>query len=107
MLSIFLSDLKVGIKSNLIKFANDINLSCEVDILAGRATLQEDLDRLNEQGNQTLVILHLEKYNPGLQNRLGSTWPWKGSGGQQARMSELCDDVGRKPMGCWAASTRA
>jgi len=53
-----------------------------VDTLEGRATLQEDLDRLEAWANRNLMkfnkdqckILHLGKYNPGVQHRLGSTW---------------------------------
>jgi len=49
--------------------------------LEGRATLQEDLNRLEESANKNLMkfnkdkckVLHLEKHNPGVQRRLGST----------------------------------
>ncbi|GAB0190497.1 mitochondrial enolase superfamily member 1 [Grus japonensis] len=47
-----------------------------------RATLQEDLDRLEEWANKNLMkfskdkckVLHLRKHNPAVQHRLGSTW---------------------------------
>ena len=64
-----------------VKFANDIKLSGEVDTSEGRATLQQDLDRLEEQANKNvrkfykdkLKVLHLGKHNPGARHRLGST----------------------------------
>jgi len=46
LFNIFRSDLDDGIKCTLMKFANDIKLSGEVDTSKGRATLQEDLNRL-------------------------------------------------------------
>jgi len=46
--SIFISHLDDGIKCTLMKFADDTKLSGEVDILEGRATLQEDLARLEK-----------------------------------------------------------
>ena len=81
LFNIFISDLDDGIKCTLMKFANDTKLSGEVDTLEGRATLQEDLDRLEEWANKNLMkfnkdkckVLHLGKHNPGVQHRLGST----------------------------------
>ncbi|GAB0177111.1 mitochondrial enolase superfamily member 1 [Grus japonensis] len=60
----------------------DTKQSEEVDILEGRATLQEDLDRLEEWANKNLMkfnkdkckVLHLGKHNPGVQHSLGSAW---------------------------------
>ncbi|GAB0187935.1 mitochondrial enolase superfamily member 1 [Grus japonensis] len=78
LFNIFISDLDDGIKCTLMKFADDTKLSGEVDTLEGRATLQEDLDRLEEWANKNLMkdnnILDLGKTNPGAQHRLGSTW---------------------------------
>ena len=48
LFSIFISDLDNGIKCTLIKFDNDLKLNGEADTLEGRATLQEELDRLEE-----------------------------------------------------------
>ncbi|GAB0184934.1 hypothetical protein GRJ2_000958700 [Grus japonensis] len=64
-----------------MKFSDDSKLSGEVDASEGRATLQEDLDRLEEWANKNLMkfnkdkckVLHLGKHNPGLQHRMGST----------------------------------
>jgi len=46
------------------------------------ATLQDDLDRLEEWAKKNLMkfskdkckVLHLRKHNPGVQHRLRSTW---------------------------------
>ncbi|GAB0182370.1 mitochondrial enolase superfamily member 1 [Grus japonensis] len=78
----FIKDLDDGIKCTLMKFADDTKLSGEVDTLEGRATLQEDLDRLEEWANKNLMkfnkdkckVLHVGKHNPAVQHRLGSTW---------------------------------
>ncbi|GAB0203189.1 hypothetical protein GRJ2_002784500 [Grus japonensis] len=75
-------DLDDGIKCTIMKFADDTKLSGEMDTSEGKATLQEDLDRLEEWANKNLMkfnkdkckVLHLEKHNPGVQHRLGSTW---------------------------------
>ncbi|KAM9591203.1 uncharacterized protein ACIBXB_006092 [Morphnus guianensis] len=77
----FISDLDDGIKCILMKFADDTKLNGEVDTLEGRATLQEDLDRLEEWVNKNFMkfskdkckVLHLGKHNPGVQHRLGPT----------------------------------
>ncbi|PKU37421.1 rna-directed dna polymerase from mobile element jockey-like [Limosa lapponica baueri] len=81
LFNIFISDLDDGIKCTLMNFADDTKLSGKVDTLEGRATLWEDLDRLEERANKNLMefnkdkckVLHLGKYNPGVQHRLGST----------------------------------
>ncbi|GAB0189355.1 hypothetical protein GRJ2_001400800 [Grus japonensis] len=76
------SDLDDGIKCTLMTFPDDTKLSGEVDTSEGRATLQEDLDRLEEWSNKSLIkfnkeeckVLHHGKHNPEVQHRLGSTW---------------------------------
>ena len=81
LFNIFVSDLDDGIKSTLVKFADGTKLSGEADTSEGRATLQEDLDRLEEWANKNLMkfnkdkckVLHLGKHNPGVEHRLGST----------------------------------
>ncbi|KAK4827027.1 hypothetical protein QYF61_013161 [Mycteria americana] len=81
LFNIFISDLDDGIKRTLMKFADDTKLSGEVDTSEGRATLQEELDRLEEWANNNLMkfnkgeckVLHLGKHNPGVQRRLGPT----------------------------------
>ena len=65
-----------------MKFVDDTKLSEEVDTSEGGATLQDDLDRLEEWANKNLMKfnkdkcqgLHLGRRNPGMQHRLGSTW---------------------------------
>ncbi|GAB0204081.1 mitochondrial enolase superfamily member 1 [Grus japonensis] len=82
LFNIFISDLDDGIKCIPMKFADDTKLSGEVDTSEGRATLQEDLDRLEEWANKNLMkfskdkckVLHLGKHNPGVKHRPGSTW---------------------------------
>ncbi|KAK4825715.1 LOW QUALITY PROTEIN: hypothetical protein QYF61_002133 [Mycteria americana] len=123
LFSIFISDLDDGIKYTLMKFADDTKLSGEVDTSETRATLQEDLDRLEEWAKKNLMkfnkdkckVLHLEKQNPELQHRLGSIW--LGSSSVERDLAVLVDNKlnvsehvllrQRKPTGCWAASTRA
>ncbi|KAK4815527.1 hypothetical protein QYF61_003219 [Mycteria americana] len=81
MFNVFTSDREDGIKCTLMKFADATKLSGEVDTSEGRATLQEDLDRLEEWANKNLMkfnkdkckVLHLGKHHPGVQHRLGST----------------------------------
>ena len=72
-----------------------------MDFSEGRATLQEDLERLEEWANKNLMkfnkdkykVLLLGKHNPGVQHRLGSTQRGRssvekepgGPGGQKAQ----------------------
>ncbi|GAB0182576.1 mitochondrial enolase superfamily member 1 [Grus japonensis] len=82
LFNVFISDLDDGIKCTLMKFVDNSKLSGEVDTSEGRATLQEDLGRLEEWANKNLMkfnkdkckVLHLGKHDPGVQHRLGSTW---------------------------------
>ncbi|GAB0180043.1 mitochondrial enolase superfamily member 1 [Grus japonensis] len=63
LFNIFISCLDDGIKCTLMKFANDTKLSREVDALGGRATLQEDLDRLEEWANKDHMKLNKDRCN--------------------------------------------
>ncbi|KAK4826414.1 LOW QUALITY PROTEIN: hypothetical protein QYF61_008947, partial [Mycteria americana] len=116
LFNIFLSDLDDGTKCTLMKFADDTKLSGEVDTSAGRATLQEDLDRLEEWADKNLMkfnqdkckVLHLGKHNPGVQHKLGSTWLGSKSGpgvlvDNKLNMSEQCAAAAKKAnriLGC-------
>jgi len=53
--NIFIRDLDDGIKCILMMFDKDTKPSGEVSISEGRATLQEDLDRLEEWANKNLM----------------------------------------------------
>ena len=55
------TDLDDGVKCSLMKFADDTKLSREVDTLEGRATLQEDLDKLEESANKNLMKFNKDK----------------------------------------------
>lgn len=44
-----------------MKFAHDTQMSGEVDTSEGRATLQEDLDRLEEWTNKSLMKFNKDK----------------------------------------------
>jgi len=58
----------------MTKFANDIKLSEEINTSEGTATLQEDMDRLEEWVNKNFMkfskdkckVLHLREHNPGV-----------------------------------------
>ncbi|GAB0186054.1 mitochondrial enolase superfamily member 1 [Grus japonensis] len=119
LFNIFISDLDDGIKCTLMKSADDTKLSGEVDTSEGRATLQEDLDRLEEWADKNLMkfnkdkckVLHLGKHNPGAQHGLGSTWLESSSGerdigvlvGKKLNMSEQCATVTKQAnrmLGC-------
>ncbi|KAJ7426610.1 rna-directed dna polymerase from mobile element jockey-like [Willisornis vidua] len=81
LFSIFICDLRDGMKYSLTKFSDDTTLKGEVDTWERTRTLQEDLDRLEELGNKNIMklnkekckVLPLEKHNPGVQQKLGST----------------------------------
>ncbi|PKU29714.1 rna-directed dna polymerase from mobile element jockey-like [Limosa lapponica baueri] len=123
LFGIFISNLDDGIKCTLMKFADDTKWSVEVDTSQGKTTLQADLDWLEEWANKNLIkfnkdkckVLHLGKHNPGVQHRLGSTWPGGSSVERdlgvlldnKLSMSKQCALRQRKPTGCWVASTRA
>ncbi|KAK4830388.1 hypothetical protein QYF61_010899 [Mycteria americana] len=115
----FISGLDDGIKRTLMKFADDTKLSVEVDTWEGRATPQEDLDRLDEWATKNLIkfnkdkckVLHLRKCNPGVQHRLGSTQLGSSSverdlgvlGDNKLNMSEQCAAAAKKAnrmLGC-------
>ncbi|GAB0183672.1 cAMP-dependent protein kinase inhibitor alpha [Grus japonensis] len=113
LFNIFISDLDDGIKCTLMKFADDTKLSGEVDTSEGRATLQEDLDKLEEWANKNLMkfskdkckVLHLGKHNPGVQHGLGSTWLESSSVegdlgilvGNKLNMNEQCAAAAKGP----------
>jgi len=98
LFNIFISDQDDGIKYTLLKFADGTKLSWKVDTLEERTTLQEDLDRLEEWANKKLMkfhkkkckVLHLGKYNPGVQHRLGYTQ--LGSSSLERELGVLADN---------------
>ncbi|GAB0189286.1 mitochondrial enolase superfamily member 1 [Grus japonensis] len=61
LFNIFISDLGDWIKCTLMKFADDTKLSGEADTSERRATLQEDLDRLEEWANKNLTKFNKDK----------------------------------------------
>ncbi|KAK4817123.1 hypothetical protein QYF61_000306 [Mycteria americana] len=75
LFNIFISDLDDGIKCTLMKFADYTKLSGEADTSEGRATLQEERDRLEEWADKNLMNVRTCTWenNPGVQHRLGST----------------------------------
>ncbi|PKU34263.1 rna-directed dna polymerase from mobile element jockey-like [Limosa lapponica baueri] len=113
LFNIFISDLDDGIKCTLMKFANDTKLKGEVDTSEGRATLQEDPDRLEEWANKNLMkfnkdkckVLHLGKHNPGVQHRLGSTR--LGSSTVERDLGVLVDDKLNMSEQCAAVAKQA
>ena len=113
LFSVFVSDVGDGIKCTLMKFADDTKLSGEVDTSEGRATLQEDLDRLEEWANKNLTkfnknkckVLHLGKHNPGVQHRLGSTQ--LGSSSVERDLGVLMDNKHNMSEHCAAGAKKA
>ncbi|PKU44324.1 rna-directed dna polymerase from mobile element jockey-like [Limosa lapponica baueri] len=111
--NIFISDLDDGIKHTLMKFADDTKLSEEVDTSEGKATLQEDLDKLEKWANKILMnftkdkcqVLHLAKHNPGVQHTLGSTW--LGSRSVEKDMGVLVNNKLNMGEQCAAAAKKA
>jgi len=89
----FISDLDDGTKCTLMNFANDIKVSREVDASEGRATLQEDLDRLEEWANKSLMKFNKENVRTctwqNIIQQCGTGWDlprwtaalWKGTWG--------------------------
>lgn len=61
LFNIFISDPDEGIKCKLMKFADDTELSREMDTAEGRTTLQEGLDRLEEIVNKKLMKFNKDK----------------------------------------------
>ncbi|GAB0179918.1 mitochondrial enolase superfamily member 1 [Grus japonensis] len=122
LFNIFISDLDDRIKCTLMKFVDDTKLCGEADTSERRATLQEDLDRLEEWANKNLMkfnkdkckVLHLGKHNPGVQHRLGFIWLGSNSVERdlgilvdnKLNMSEQCAAVAKKANRMLAASTR-
>ncbi|GAB0209187.1 mitochondrial enolase superfamily member 1 [Grus japonensis] len=113
LFNVFISDLHDGIKCTLMKFVDDTKLSGEADTLEGRATLKEDLDRLEEWANKNLMkfnkdkckVLHLEKHNPGVQHRLGSTQ--LGTSSVERDLGILVDNKLNTSEQCAAAAMKA
>ncbi|GAB0209540.1 mitochondrial enolase superfamily member 1 [Grus japonensis] len=109
LFNVFISDLHDGIKCTLMKFVDDTKLSGEADTLEGRATLKEDLDRLEEWANKNLMKfskdLHLGKHNPGVQHRLGSTQ--LGSSSVERDLGILVDNKLNTSEQCAAAAKKA
>ncbi|PKU41478.1 rna-directed dna polymerase from mobile element jockey-like [Limosa lapponica baueri] len=109
LFKISISDLDDGIKCTLMNFVDDTKLSGEVDSSEGRATLQEDLDRLEKWTNKNLMkfnkgkckVLHPGKHNPGVQHRLGSTW--LGSSSVEKGLGVLVDNKLNMNKQCAAA----
>ncbi|KAK4820392.1 hypothetical protein QYF61_025566 [Mycteria americana] len=66
---ILCTDLDDGIKHTLMNFADDTKLSGEADTSEGRATLQEDLDKLEEWANKNLMKFNKDKSDLGIDSR--------------------------------------
>ncbi|PKU45149.1 rna-directed dna polymerase from mobile element jockey-like [Limosa lapponica baueri] len=85
----------------------------EVDTSEGRATLQKDLDKLEEWANKNLIkvnkykckVLHLGKHNPGVKHMLGSTR--LGSSSVEKDLGVLVDNKLNMSGQCAAAAKKA
>ncbi|GAB0185958.1 mitochondrial enolase superfamily member 1 [Grus japonensis] len=96
-----------------MKFADDNELSGKVDTSEGRATLHNDLDKLEEWANKNLMkfskdkckVLHLGKHHPGMQHRLRSTW--LGSSSVERDLGVLVDSKLNMSKECAAAGKKA